>query len=79
MNCIAHVPVNRDAIFRAVSSILGEYLDTISPSLRHIDMKLEVLTIILFLDAHSAILSHVYTVFDTPSLEEEWSSNFDTY
>lgn len=79
MNCIANVPMNCNAIFRAISSTLGEYLDTIASSLRHIDMKLEVLTIVLFFDAHSPVLSHVYTMFDTPSLEERWPSNLDTY
>jgi len=79
MNCIANVPMNRDAIFRAIPSTLGEYLDTISPSLRHINMKLEVLTIVLSLDSHSPVLSHVYAVFDTPSLEERWPSNLYTY
>jgi len=59
MNYIVYEPMNRDAIFRAIPSILGENPDTIFPSLGHIDMKLEVFTIVLFFDAHTPVLSHV--------------------
>jgi hypothetical protein len=76
-----NIPISSGAICRAIFPAFGEDPDTTTSSFRHINMKLEIFSVILFLHCHSSISSHLYTMFDTPSshLEYHWLDKLMSY